>query len=524
MIGHKAFGLKSFTTELLTTTLIGATLLGPAAAQGLPGGSTPTPEGSVPHAAGSDNLLTLLPLLLTSPDRRQLAADLEASIRNGDLKRAENSLNAAIEVGTLAIVLVDHLNNPDLVGALQSLGIRGEVRPAPEPISADKPAPAESCPAPPAATPVNLADMQQALDQERSFSATVSQSLTGLMQERSALEAQMKKEQDSQVLAASEMQQALQREQDQNQAAIRELEVRQEEVRALRAAMEQDKAAMASSVAERDALLRREREQKDKVERQLASAEKTLRDLQASKAEKTASDSARVAELEKALTWARTRHDMLAQELAATAAELHALQEPHRPSATPVVFRLAATGTEPPLAPPQEEASAQIAPSAPAQDVRPPGAENGRALLDITAALPPRQPPAVVIAALPDGIGPLPLGTAAVPPVKAEPPAAAEPSGTAPAEPPRVDERLTLRAEELFRKGDVSGARLLLERALDSGNARAAFLLAETFDPNVLSRLGVLGIRGDPAKARELYGRARAMGMAQAGERMEALK
>jgi hypothetical protein len=246
MIGHKAFGLKFFTTELLTTTLIGATLLGPAAAQGLPGGGVPTPEGSAPHAAGSDNLLTLLPLLLTSPDRRQLAAELEVSIRNGDLKRAENSLNAAIEVGTLAIVLVDHLNNPDLVGALQSLGIRGDARPAPEPISADKPAPAESCPAPPAATPVNLADMQQALDQERSFSATVSQSLTGLMQERSALEAHLKKEQESQALAASEMQQTLQREQDQNQAAIRELEARQEEVRALRAAMEQEYAGSGS--------------------------------------------------------------------------------------------------------------------------------------------------------------------------------------------------------------------------------------------------------------------------------------
>lgn len=524
MIGHKAFGLKSFTTELLTTTLIGATLLGPAAAQGLPDGSVPTPEGSAPHAAGSDNLLTLLPLLLTSPDRRRLAADLEASIRNGDHKRAENSLNAAIEVGTLAIVLVDHLNNPDLVAALQSLGIRGDARPAPEPIGADKPAPAESCPAPSAVTPVNLADMQQALDQERSFSATVSQSLTGLMQERSALEAHLKKEQESQALAASEMQQALQREQDQNQAAIRELEARQEEVRALRAAMEQDKASTASNASELETLLRREREQRDKVERQLASAEKTLRDLQASKEETIASGAARVAELEKALGWARARHDMLAQELVDTAAELHALQEPHRPSATPVVFRLAATGTEPPLAPPQEEAPAQIAPPAPAQGVRPPVAETGRALLDVTAALPPRQPPSVVIAALPDGIGPLPLGTAAVPPVKAEPPAAAEPGGTAPAEPPKADERLILRAEELFRKGDVSGARLLLERALDGGNARAAFLLAETFDPNVLSRLGVMGIRGDPAKARELYGRARAMGMAQAGERMEALR
>jgi TPR repeat protein len=95
---------------------------------------------------------------------------------------------------------------------------------------------------------------------------------------------------------------------------------------------------------------------------------------------------------------------------------------------------------------------------------------------------------------------------------------------SAPAEAPKTDDRLTIRAEELFHKGDVSGARLLLERALDGGNARAAFLLAETFDPNVLSRLGVLGIRGDGAKAREFYARARAMGITLAGERMEALK
>ena len=47
---------------------------------------------------------------------------------------------------------------------------------------------------------------------------------------------------------------------------------------------------------------------------------------------------------------------------------------------------------------------------------------------------------------------------------------------------------------------------------MEAGHPRAAFLLAETFDPHVLSRLGALGIRGDAGKARELYARARSLG------------
>lgn len=70
---------------------------------------------------------------------------------------------------------------------------------------------------------------------------------------------------------------------------------------------------------------------------------------------------------------------------------------------------------------------------------------------------------------------------------------------------------LVTRAETLFRSGDVSGARLLLERASEAGDPAAMFLLAETFDPRALSRLGVIGVRGDGQKAEELYARARAL-------------
>jgi len=55
--------------------------------------------------------------------------------------------------------------------------------------------------------------------------------------------------------------------------------------------------------------------------------------------------------------------------------------------------------------------------------------------------------------------------------------------------------------------GDVNGARLLLDRSLALGDERAAFRLAETYDPSVLAERG-LRVEGDAAKARTLYLRA----------------
>jgi hypothetical protein len=80
------------------------------------------------------------------------------------------------------------------------------------------------------------------------------------------------------------------------------------------------------------------------------------------------------------------------------------------------------------------------------------------------------------------------------------------------------------RASELLRLGDISGARLLLDRASSAGEARATFALAETYDPNVLARWGARGIRGDVSKAKELYARALSDGMSEATIRITDLK
>ena len=84
--------------------------------------------------------------------------------------------------------------------------------------------------------------------------------------------------------------------------------------------------------------------------------------------------------------------------------------------------------------------------------------------------------------------------------------------------------KLLARAELFLRQGDISAARVVLERAVAVGSAEAGYRLAETYDSRVLTSWGTLGTRGDPAKARELYTRAYADGIEQAKDRMNALQ
>jgi hypothetical protein len=84
--------------------------------------------------------------------------------------------------------------------------------------------------------------------------------------------------------------------------------------------------------------------------------------------------------------------------------------------------------------------------------------------------------------------------------------------------------KLIARAEALIKQSDFAGARLLLEHALEKGSARAAFMMAETYDWRALRSVQAYGIRGDAEKARELYELAAVAGIDQARERLEALK
>jgi hypothetical protein len=66
------------------------------------------------------------------------------------------------------------------------------------------------------------------------------------------------------------------------------------------------------------------------------------------------------------------------------------------------------------------------------------------------------------------------------------------------------DEALLVRADALLEQRDIIGARLLLERAAAAGSARAVFLLAETYDPRMLSSWRTYGLRRSAEGARAL--------------------
>ncbi|OAF10668.1 hypothetical protein AYJ54_10385 [Bradyrhizobium centrolobii] len=86
------------------------------------------------------------------------------------------------------------------------------------------------------------------------------------------------------------------------------------------------------------------------------------------------------------------------------------------------------------------------------------------------------------------------------------------------------EQRLLARANALLRQSDINGARGLLEYVVGQGSARAAFMLAETYDPHVLQLWDARGVAGDSAKARELYERAQAGGIDDAEGRIKGLK
>jgi hypothetical protein len=90
--------------------------------------------------------------------------------------------------------------------------------------------------------------------------------------------------------------------------------------------------------------------------------------------------------------------------------------------------------------------------------------------------------------------------------------------------PPADEDKLLARAHALVLQGNIDGARLWLERAMQTGSARAEFDLAQTYDPHMLSIWNTYGLRGDVAKARDLYSRAYSRGITEAKERMQALE
>ena len=131
---------------------------------------------------------------------------------------------------------------------------------------------------------------------------------------------------------------------------------------------------------------------------------------------------------------------------------------------------------------------------------------------------PPQQPQQQTIAALPPVAAPQPPAAAPTP----QPPA--QPRADAPRElSPNEIASMVRRAQEMLANGDIKAARLLLLRAAEARDARAALALAKTFDPIALRQLNTADPGPDVAQARNWYQRAREWGAPEAQRQLDAL-
>jgi hypothetical protein len=117
----------------------------------------------------------------------------------------------------------------------------------------------------------------------------------------------------------------------------------------------------------------------------------------------------------------------------------------------------------------------------------------------------------------------------AEPPVVMAPPkrtVMVEPRASVP--PPRPVEPVLSRADQVFAQakrlvdsGDIRGAREVLQVSETAQSAAMTFLLAETYDPNMLASWQTRGITANPERARALYLKARELGDGRAQQRLD---
>jgi hypothetical protein len=103
-------------------------------------------------------------------------------------------------------------------------------------------------------------------------------------------------------------------------------------------------------------------------------------------------------------------------------------------------------------------------------------------------------------------------------------PAVTPPPIAKPVEPPRISraDELLSHAKRRIESSDIAGARDILQQAPETAmSAAMSFLLAETFDPNMLASWQTRGVLANPERARALYQRARELGDPRAQQRLD---
>jgi hypothetical protein len=316
------------------------------------------------------------------------------------------------------------------------------------------------------------------------------------------------------------LEQKLKQERERAEGLARQLASLQAELETLRAAGSEIARLAETARGEQEQALGKQRSSSETLARELASARKEVEERSALLAAAHAevlqvaeTNKAVAAEQKLALAGERDRADALARELTSVKSELDA-------SNRQISTMMKAPGAPSPREPVVDRSQERMADSSPrtiAESRRPPeqvpreaaASTSGR---PSTSEPPPSPAPPTVGDAAP---GSDPRAATVTEQVT---------SAGAASRSPLDELRLLTRANALLRQADISGARPLLEHALERGSARAAFMLAETYDARVLQSWHARGISGDPARARELYQRAQAGGIEDAKKRIETLK
>ncbi|WP_029585903.1 hypothetical protein [Bradyrhizobium sp. URHD0069] len=359
----------------------------------------------------------------------------------------------------------------------------------------------------------NVALLNKARDDAAQFKQTAEKTTVGLQQERDGAEAEAA---NSAQLLGQERPNATAARQELTATTAQHRQALEEE-RARRAALWSELAEAQREIETQAALLRKASDETKQLEQATESAMAELRQsLQQERdaAEAAAANSAQLLEQE------RQNATAARQELTASAAQ-------HRQALDEESARGAALASELAMARREIEANvallnkarddaAQVKQTAEKTTVGPQQERDGADALSQKLAMAPESAqPAIDTRAT--------LKHAANSQVADVTQAVEEPAPKQPASQGPDLAKLMARASALLDQGNISAARLVLERAAETGSALASFTLAETYDPAILSTSGTYGTRGDATKARELYAKAHARGIQKAKDRLDAL-
>src|SRR5216683_331849 len=363
---------------------------------------------------------------------------------------------------------------------------------------------------------------RQALEQERDRADNLARELTSLRAELDAARIagpEVAQAAEAEIKQKQALEQERKQERDRADALARELNSVRAELDTARAAGLETAQTTEAAKIEQELAFGKERDKTETVARELAAARKEaaarsalLAAAHAEVLQVTETNRALAAEQKLALASERDRVDALARELTSVRNELEA---GNRQIAA--LNALRALHSREPALDRSQERMAESSSRASEGKGRSPEQISGKAVASTSgrssvSELPRPEAPSAAREAASDLVPKVAAGT------ERSTSGSAAPSSL-------VDEqRLLARATAFLGQADISGARLLLQHALERGSARAAFMLAETYDAHVLQSWRASGISGDRTKARELYERAQAGGIEDAKERIEALK